>query len=166
MKSLLVRAKHRRRTSQCHGQSAVLPDDRDMHLGRERPPKTRPRTEIGGGRGGRLTPQMAPSLRLTTASTATRAAKSAALFHASEVADCQGHRDVRHAKALAQSASRTDEVCDRRRGTTPPESVVRPISLRLRSVSASPRGQTEPWLQPRIDGLTLQRDGSRQSILP
>ena len=31
--------RHRRRASHCHGQSAVLPDDNDMHLGRERPRK-------------------------------------------------------------------------------------------------------------------------------
>ena len=37
-----VRTRHRRRTRRCHGRSAVLPDDSDMHLGRERPPKTRP----------------------------------------------------------------------------------------------------------------------------
>ena len=32
-------APHRRRSPQCHGRSAVLPDDGDMHLGRERPPQ-------------------------------------------------------------------------------------------------------------------------------
>jgi hypothetical protein len=64
--------------SRCHGQSAVLPDDGDMHLGRERPPKTRPGTDIGGWQRGSLTPQMPPSPLLTTAPAATRAAKSAA----------------------------------------------------------------------------------------
>jgi hypothetical protein len=49
-----------------------------MHLGRERPPKTRPGTDIGGWQMGSLTPQMPPSLLLTAAPTATRAAKSAA----------------------------------------------------------------------------------------
>ena len=47
----------RRRTPQCHGRSAVAPDDHDMHLGRERPPKTRPGTVIGGWQRGSLTPR-------------------------------------------------------------------------------------------------------------
>ena len=41
-----------------HGRSAVLPDDSDMHLGRERPPQRRPGTVIGGWQRGSLTPQM------------------------------------------------------------------------------------------------------------
>jgi hypothetical protein len=49
-----------------------------MHLGRERPPKTRPGTVIGGWQRASLTPQMPPSLQPTTAPTATRAANSAA----------------------------------------------------------------------------------------
>ena len=50
----------------------------DIHLGRERPPKTRPGTVIGGWQRESLTPQMTPSLLLTAAPTATRAAQSAA----------------------------------------------------------------------------------------
>ena len=69
----------RRRTPQCHGRSAVPPDDSDMHLGRERPPKTRSGTVVGGWQRGSLTPQMLPSPLLTAAPAATRAAKSAAL---------------------------------------------------------------------------------------
>ena len=72
------RARHRRRTRRCHGQSAVLPDDSDTHLGRERPPGSRPGTGIGGWQRGSLTPQMPPSLLLTAALSATRAAQSAA----------------------------------------------------------------------------------------
>ena len=49
-----------------------------MHLGRERPPKTRPGTVIGGWQRGSLTPRMPPSLLMTAAPTATRAAQSAA----------------------------------------------------------------------------------------
>ena len=49
-----------------------------MHLGRERPPKTRLGTVIGGWQRGSLTPQMPPSLLLTAALTAIRAANSAA----------------------------------------------------------------------------------------
>ena len=41
-------SRHRRRAPQGHGRSAVPPDDSDMHLGRERPPKTRLGTVIGG----------------------------------------------------------------------------------------------------------------------
>jgi hypothetical protein len=70
--------RHRRRAPQGHGRSAVPPDDSDMHLGRERPPKTRPGTVIGGWQRGSLTPRMPPSLLPTTAPTATRAANSAA----------------------------------------------------------------------------------------
>ena len=49
-----------------------------MHLGRERPQKTRSGTVIGGWQRGSLTPQTPPSLLPTTAPTATRAANSAA----------------------------------------------------------------------------------------
>ena len=42
------------------------------------PLQTRPGTVIGGWQRGSLTPQMPPSLLLTAAPTATRAAKSAA----------------------------------------------------------------------------------------
>jgi hypothetical protein len=56
-----------------------LPDDSDIHLGRERPPKTGRGTVIGGWQWGSLTPQMPPSRLLTAAPTAIRAAKSAAL---------------------------------------------------------------------------------------
>ena len=72
------RVRHRRRTRRCQGRSAVPPDDSDMHLGRERPPKTGPGTVIGGWQRGSLTPQMPPSLLPTAAPTATRAANSAA----------------------------------------------------------------------------------------
>jgi hypothetical protein len=70
--------RHWRRTRRWHGQSAVLPDDRDMLLLRERPPKTGRGTVIGGWQRGSLTPQMPPSLLLTAEPTATRAANSAA----------------------------------------------------------------------------------------
>jgi hypothetical protein len=49
-----------------------------MHLGRERPPKTRAGTVIGGWQRGSLTPQMPPSLLPAAAPTATRAAENAA----------------------------------------------------------------------------------------
>jgi hypothetical protein len=58
--------------------SAVLPDDSDMHLGRERPPFPRRRTSTGGWQRGSLTPQMSPALLPTAAPTVTRAAQSAA----------------------------------------------------------------------------------------
>jgi hypothetical protein len=54
--------------------SAVLPDDGDMHLRRERPPKIGRGTMIGRWQRGWLTPQMPPSLLLTAARTATRTA--------------------------------------------------------------------------------------------
>jgi hypothetical protein len=49
-----------------------------VDLGRERPPQRRLGTVIGGWQRGSLTPQMPPSLLLTAAPTATRAANSAA----------------------------------------------------------------------------------------
>jgi hypothetical protein len=52
------RVRYRLRTRRWHGQYAVLPDDSDIHLGRERPPKTSPGTVIGGWQRGSLTPQM------------------------------------------------------------------------------------------------------------
>jgi hypothetical protein len=55
-----------------------------MHLGRERPPLTGPWGEEGGWQRGSLTPQMRPSLLLTGASTATRAAQGAARFNAAK----------------------------------------------------------------------------------
>ena len=70
--------RHRTHSPQCSGRSAVLPDDGDMHLRRERPPKIRRGTMIGGWQRGSLTPQMPPSLLLTAAPTPTRAANSAA----------------------------------------------------------------------------------------
>ena len=82
-----ARVEHARRTRRCHGQGAASPDERDMHLGRERPPKTGPGTVIGGWQRGSLTPQMPPSLLLTAAPTATRAAKSAARCD-SQVVQC------------------------------------------------------------------------------
>jgi hypothetical protein len=59
-------------------EARVVPDDSDMYLGRERPPKTRPGTVIGGRQRGSLTPQMPPSLLPAIGPTATRAANSAA----------------------------------------------------------------------------------------
>jgi hypothetical protein len=61
-----------------HRRSAVLPDGCDMHLRRERPPFFKRGTSTGGWQRGSLTPRMPPSLLLTAALTATRAAQSAA----------------------------------------------------------------------------------------
>jgi hypothetical protein len=73
-----ARARIMRRIRQGAGTRAVLPDERDMNLGRERPPKSWRGTVIGGWQRGSLTPQMPPSLLLTAVPTATRAANSAA----------------------------------------------------------------------------------------
>jgi hypothetical protein len=67
-----------RRARRVPGPGAVLPDERDMRLGRERPPKIGRGTGIGGWQRGSLTPRMPPSLLPATAPTATRAANSAA----------------------------------------------------------------------------------------
>jgi hypothetical protein len=103
-----------------------------MRLGRERPPKIRPRTVIGGWQRGSLTPQMPPTLLLTAAPTATRAAKSAALSTRAKLLIVRNIAKCEMPTRSGQSASWTDEVRAGRRGTTPPESVVPPIFLRFR----------------------------------
>jgi hypothetical protein len=62
----------------CYTRSAVLPDDSDLPLGRERPRLFRSGTSAGGWQRGSLTPQMSRSLPQTAAFTATQAAQSAA----------------------------------------------------------------------------------------
>lgn len=54
------RLRHRAAHSTMARQSAVLLDNSDMHLGRERPPKTGRGTVNGGWQRGSLTPQMPP----------------------------------------------------------------------------------------------------------
>jgi hypothetical protein len=49
---------------------------------------------IGGWQRGSLTARMPPSLLLTAALTATRAAHSAAPLHRTEPAHCEGHRRI------------------------------------------------------------------------
>ena len=68
------RTRHAWLTRRCHGSSAVLPDEDDTHLERERPPESRRGTAIGGWQRGSLTPQMPQPLLLTAAFTAPRAA--------------------------------------------------------------------------------------------
>jgi hypothetical protein len=48
--------RYRRHTPHCHRRSAVLPDDGDMHLGRERPLFSHEEPRQEGGRGGRSRP--------------------------------------------------------------------------------------------------------------
>jgi hypothetical protein len=79
------RTTHGRRGRRCHGPSAVLPDDCDMHPGRERPPFPGLRISTGGWQRGSLTPQMSRSLLRTAALTATRAAQSAARYTAAKL---------------------------------------------------------------------------------
>ena len=122
---------HRRRAPQGHGRSAVPPDDSDMHLGRERPQKTRLGTVFGGWQRGSLTPQMPPSPLPTAAQTATRAAKSAALSTRAKLLIVRNIAEVRYA-----NRSRGPRVgqakCPRDAGgTTPPASVVPPFFLRF-----------------------------------
>jgi hypothetical protein len=66
----------------------------------------------------------------------------------SEGADSEEHREPRHARPIARSSSWTDEICDRRRGTTPPGSVVPPIFLRSRDSGSSRRGEITRNLTP------------------
>ena len=86
----------RRRTPQCQGRSAVLPDDSDMHLGRERPPKTRPGTVIGGWQRGSLTPQMPPSLLPDSRADCDTGGKERRPIDRGEVADRKEHRHFTH----------------------------------------------------------------------
>ena len=53
-----ARGRIMRRTRRVPGPGAVPPDERDMRLGRERPPKIGRGTVIGGWQRGSLTPQM------------------------------------------------------------------------------------------------------------
>jgi hypothetical protein len=102
-----------------------------MHLGRERPPKMRRGTVIGGWQRGSLTPQMPPSLLPTTAPTATRAANSAArstvvkLLIAKNIA-------VSPVDAITFLSRLIDQrTAHEQRGTTAPESVFPPLFLRF-----------------------------------
>jgi hypothetical protein len=70
--------RHRRRTQRWQGQSAVLPDERDMHLGRERPPRAEARGRVRGVAEGVAHAPDVPSLLPTSALIMTRAAQSAA----------------------------------------------------------------------------------------
>jgi hypothetical protein len=125
------------------GQSAVLPDECDMHLGRERPrfQDAEPRQE--GGRGGRSRPAV-PSLLPTAAPTVTRAAQSAARCHRTEPADCEGHCRIRRAQRL--SGFRRPRARQQRagRGNTAPVSVFPLFSRR------SGRNWAQPGVRPRV----------------
>jgi hypothetical protein len=77
-----ARGRIMRRTRQVPGPGAVPPDERDMRLGGERPPKIGRGTVIGGWQRGSLTPQMPRSLLPTAARTVTRAANNAARLRA------------------------------------------------------------------------------------
>jgi hypothetical protein len=122
---------HRRRTPQCHRQSAFLPDDSDMHLGRERPPENPSRDRDRGVAEGVA---HAPDASVTTAD--SRAdfdtdGEERRPFNASEGADYQEHRGSsagqvgRPARELSRRTARGTQ------GTTAPASVVPPPFLRL-----------------------------------
>ena len=116
----------------CHGRSAVPPDDSDMHLGRERPPKTRPGTVIGGWQRGSLTPQMPPSLLPTTAPTATRAAKSAARLTVVKLLIAKNIATSPTDAITFLSRLVDQRTAHEQGGTTAPESVFPPPFLRFR----------------------------------
>jgi len=109
-----------------------------MHLGRERPPPNRPGTGSGGWQRGSLTPQMTASQQSMAALTVTTGGTERRPLHASEVADYQEHRRNARCQAAARAASRTDQMSDGRRGTTPPASVVPPCFLRFRRFRLHP----------------------------
>jgi hypothetical protein len=79
-----------RRTRQCHRHGAVSPDDRDMHVGRERPPAGRASGEAGGSRMGVAHAPAVALLGCDSWRTPIPAAQSAA-GSGSEVADWQEH---------------------------------------------------------------------------
>ena len=130
-----------RRTRRCHGHGAVPPDERDMHLGRERPPKIRPGTVIGGWQRGSLTPRMPRSLLLTAAPHVTRAAQSAARCGTAKSFNAN-YIDGSRSRGRRLTAEHVGtRVARLRTGTTAPVSVVPPLFLRLRLLLAPPGGE-------------------------
>ena len=97
MKSMRAMSpRHRRRTPQCHGRSAVLPDDSDMHLGRERPPKTQARDRDRGVAEGVA---HAPDASVTAADSRAdcdTGGKERRPIDRGEVADRKEHRHFTH----------------------------------------------------------------------
>ena len=75
----------------CHRHRAVSPDDRDMHVGRERPPEGRAWGEEGGSRMGVAHARVATLLGCDSGAEGRPAAQSAAGLVASELAGCQEH---------------------------------------------------------------------------
>jgi hypothetical protein len=112
-----------------------------MHLGRERPPKTRLGTVIGGWQRGSLTPQMPPSLLPAIAPTATRAANSAArltvvkLLIAKNIATSPTEAITFLSRLVEQRTAHEQG------GTTAPESVFPPPFLRFRLSWQPPEAQ-------------------------
>jgi len=84
---------HGRRRPQCHGPSAVLPDDCDMHLGRERPPfqGSEPRQEGGRGVASPHAPD-ASVAAIDNRAYGDMGGTERRPLHRSEVAHWQGHR--------------------------------------------------------------------------
>ena len=70
---------------------AVPPDERDMHLGRERPPKTRPGTVFGGWQRGSLTPQDASVTAAGSRADFDMGGKQRRPLRYSQVVRCKGH---------------------------------------------------------------------------
>ena len=133
------RTRHARLTRRCHGSSAVLPDDRDTHPGRERPPRIEARDRVGGVAEGVA---HAPDVSLTAADgrahSDTGGTKRRPL-HRGEVAQSQGHRPV----DLKSTPSTPPRVSTASRapktGTTAPESVV-PLPFLDRSPTVRNQG--------------------------
>jgi hypothetical protein len=71
-------ARHRRRIRRCHRHRAFSPDDRDMHVGCERPPAGQAWGEEGGSQIGVAHAPLPLSSAATAARTATPAAQNAA----------------------------------------------------------------------------------------
>ncbi len=117
---------------------AVLPDDSDMHLGRERPLPTGPGTGSGGWQRGSLTPEMPPSLLLTAAPTAMRAANSAARCTAVKLLIAKNIVTSPAAALHVLLAPRLNTQPRTSRGTTAPESVFPPPFLRFRQLHQHP----------------------------
>jgi hypothetical protein len=128
-------------------QSAVLPDDSDMRLGRERPLRNGRGTVIGGGRGGRSRPDVS-SLRPTAALTVIRAAQSAARCDHTEPADCEGHRRIGRAQRLSGLRRPRARQQYAERGNTAPVSVFPPLCSLFRLEVAQPWMQIESLRRP------------------
>ena len=137
-----------RRTRRWHDRARFLPDDRYMHLGRERPPRSEAWGRVpGGGRGGRSRPRCPPRCCVRPRSR-IRAAKSAARQTETRTRSSQRTSPNRSTGTIIfSSAPRSPRNNAPRGGTTAPRSVV-PLHFSLFTYSRATRGREMEDLVP------------------